>query len=402
MAEEDKVWLITGCSSGMGREFAFEALRAGYRVVATARDPKTLQVFVEEFPERARALALDVTDKRQVAEVVDKTIAEFGRIDVLVNNAAYGYLAAIEEGDEEDVRAMFETNFWGVVYGSLAALSHLRANGGALINVGSEVSEAVVPLQGMYAASKHAVKGFTDALRVELLADGAPVSVTLIQPTAVDTPFPEHAGNYLSQEPKLPTPMIAPEAVADAILAAASKPTRERKVGMMARVNTTMAKLMPAIGDRMAGMQIGRQQRDEPPHSRPGSLYEAGDRADYLIATKVPVNHVMLRVDDHEGRRRGIPALHAFTVRPGADNGIAGLRRGELRQVERDLTRPFTDLREVAKVPERRIDGGQERPLPHVELVGIGADILFESWTCLPINEAVNLSGERSGVDSTE
>src|SRR4029079_11582679 len=106
---------------------------------------------------------------------------------------------------DEDNRRLFDTNFWGVVYGSLAALPHLKTNGGALLNVGSEVSEAVVPLQGMYSASKHAVKGFTDALRVEIEEiDGAPVSITLIQPTAVDTPFPQHARNYMANEPKLP------------------------------------------------------------------------------------------------------------------------------------------------------------------------------------------------------
>ena len=130
----------------------------------------------------------------------------------------------------------------------------------------------------MYSASKHAVKGFTDALRIELEADEAPVSITLIQPTAVDTPFPEHAGNYMSQEPKLPTPMIEPEKVADAILEAATDPVRDVRVGTMAKLNTTVAKLLPSLGDKMSKMQIGRQQRDEPPqHSRKGTLYEAGE-----------------------------------------------------------------------------------------------------------------------------
>jgi short-subunit dehydrogenase len=135
-----------------------------------------------------------------------------------------------------------------------------------------------MPLQGMYSASKHAVKGFTDALRVELDADDAPVSVTLIQPTAVDTPFPEHAANYLSQEPKLPTPMIAPEKVALAILDAATDPVRDVRVGMMSKLDTTVAKLLPALGDMLSRMQIGRQQRDESPrHPRSGTLYEAGE-----------------------------------------------------------------------------------------------------------------------------
>jgi short-subunit dehydrogenase len=145
-----------------------------------------------------------------------------------------------------------------------------------LINIGSEASEAAVPLQAMYSASKHAVKGFTDGLRLELEADRAPVSVTLIQPTAVDTPYPEHAANYLAQEPKLPSPMIEAEKVASAILDAATSPTRSTKVGAMAVLNTTMAKLMPSLADVMARRQIGRQQRDEAPHARQGTLFEAG------------------------------------------------------------------------------------------------------------------------------
>lgn len=164
-----------------------------------------------------------------------------------------------------------------MVNGSLAALPHLRRNGGALINVGSEVSEAVVPLQGMYSASKHAVKGFNDALRIEVEEiDKAPVSITLIQPTAVDTPFPEHARNYMAEEPKLPTPMIDPEKVAEAILDAAEKPERYVKVGTMSKLNTTVAKVAPGLGDKMSAKQANRQQRDEPPHHPEGTLYKPG------------------------------------------------------------------------------------------------------------------------------
>src|SRR6188472_3902570 len=119
------------------------------------------------------------------------------RIDTWVNNAGVSIYGRLHEVSEADNRRLFDTNFWGVVNGSLVALPLLRREGGALINVGSEVSDAVVPLQGMYSASKHAVKGFTDALRVEVEGiDKAPVSITLIQPTAVDTPFPQRARNY--------------------------------------------------------------------------------------------------------------------------------------------------------------------------------------------------------------
>jgi short-subunit dehydrogenase len=173
---------------------------------------------------------------------------------------------------------LFDTNFWGVVNGSLTALKYLKQQGGALINVGSEVSEAVVPLQGMYSASKHAVKGFTDALRVEIEeVDEAPVSITLIQPTAVDTPFPQHARNYMEQEPKLPTPMIDPQKVADAILKAAVKHQRDVKVGGGAVLNTTLGKIAPGLGDKASALQADRQQYHEPPRAPEGTLYKPGE-----------------------------------------------------------------------------------------------------------------------------
>ncbi|MFO0690370.1 MAG: oxidoreductase [Myxococcota bacterium] len=187
MAEEDKVWLITGCSSGMGREFAFAALDAGYRVVTTARDPKTLQAFVEAHPERARALALDVTDKRQVEAVVAATIAEFGRIDVLVNNAAYGYLAAIEEGDEEDVRAMFETNFWGLLAMTRAVLPHMRRQrSGHIVQNSSQAGLMSKPGTGYYSTTKWAVEALTEALVEEVAPFGIRVSALEAGPFRTD------------------------------------------------------------------------------------------------------------------------------------------------------------------------------------------------------------------------
>lgn len=181
MTEEDKVWLITGCSTGMGREFAFEALRQGYRVVTTARDPKTLQEFVDRHPERARAVALDVTDKRQVADSVAKTLAEFGRIDVLVNNAAYGYLAAIEEGDEADVRAMFETNFWGLLAMTRAVLPHMRRQkSGHIVQNSSQAGLMSKPGTGFYSTTKWAVEALTEALVEEVAPFG--IRVTALEP----------------------------------------------------------------------------------------------------------------------------------------------------------------------------------------------------------------------------
>lgn len=181
MQEQDKVWLITGCSSGMGREFALAAVDAGYRVVATARDPKTLREIEERAPARVRTLALDVTDERQVADSVAATLAAFGRIDVLVNNAAYGYLAALEEGDESDVRAMFETNFWGTVRMTRAVLPPMRRQGsGYIVNNSSQAGLMSKPGTGFYSTTKWAVEAFTEALFEEVAPFG--IRVTALEP----------------------------------------------------------------------------------------------------------------------------------------------------------------------------------------------------------------------------
>ncbi len=277
---DQQVIVITGASSGIGLATALAAAHAGASVVLAARSLKTLEDIAGQIVStggEAIAVCADVAIRADIDKVVDAAIAKYGRIDTWVNDAGVSIYGRLDEVADEDSRQLFETNFWGVVNGSLAALPHLKAQGGALINLGSEASEESIPLQAMYSASKHAVKGFTDGLRAEIDADEAPVSVTLIQPTAVDTPYPDHAGSYLSGEPKLPTPMIEPEKVASAILDAATSPTRSTKVGGMSVINTTVAKILPALGELMGRMQMGRQQRDEAPHAREGTLYEAGE-----------------------------------------------------------------------------------------------------------------------------
>lgn len=274
---DQQVLVITGASSGIGLTTAQAAIAQGARVVVAARSGLDLDAFVQNAggPLRAAAVVADVADRAQVERIARTAIERFGRIDTWVNNAGVSIYGRIEEISDADNRRLFDTNFWGVVNGSIISIPHLRA-GGALINVGSEVSEAVVPLQGMYSASKHAVKGFTDALRIELEAEGALISVTLIQPTAVDTPYPEHARNYMDREPMLPTPRIEPADVAKAILHAARHPDRDVKVGLMAMLNTTIGKISPTLGDRLAAKLIDRQHYDSAPRNPDGALHHPG------------------------------------------------------------------------------------------------------------------------------
>ena len=277
---DQQVIVITGASSGIGLCTARLAAQRGAKVVLVARSADTLKTVVAEIVAgggQAIDVVADVADREQLLSVAHAAVSRFGRIDTWINDAGLSIYGRLDEVTEDDSRRLFDINFWGVVNGSLIALPYLKEHGGSLINIGSEVSDAVVPLLGMYSASKHAVKGFTDTLRVEIdEVDKAPVSITLIQPTAVDTPFPQHARNYMDREPKLPTPMIEPEQVAEAILKAATEGGRDVKVGAMSVMNTTIAKVAPKLGDKLSAKQVDRQQGDAQPRHPEGTLYEPG------------------------------------------------------------------------------------------------------------------------------
>ena len=272
----DQVVVITGASSGIGLATAEAAAKKGARVVLAARSEGTLDAVVEKITAaggQAVAVPCDVTDRAQVDRLAAVAVERFGRIDTWVNDAGLGLWGRLDETPEADARKLFDVNFWGLVNGCLAALPHLKKQGGALINVGSEVSDAAAPLQGMYVATKHAVKGYTDTLRVEIEeVDKAPVAVTLIQPGATDTPFPQHARNVTDKEPKLPNPQDDPEHVAEAILAAAETPTREKKVSTSASLNATLSKFAGGVADFLSGKKTADMHYDEPPRNPQGAL----------------------------------------------------------------------------------------------------------------------------------
>jgi len=276
----EQVIVITGASSGIGLATAKLAAREGARVVLAARSEETLAEVVEEIRAaggEALAVAGDVGKREDVERIAAAALDRFGGFDTWVNNAGVAIYGRLEEVSEEDSRRLFDTNFWGLVHGSLVAARHLAERGGAIVNVGSTVSEAVVPLQGMYAASKHAVKGFTDALRIELEEERRPISVTLIKPGAIDTPYPQHARNYLEKEPKLPPPVYAPEEVARAIVHAAAHPIRDVFVGAGGKQMSAFARHAPRAFDRYGERRLfAAQMRDEPPRDPTGALYRAG------------------------------------------------------------------------------------------------------------------------------
>ncbi len=196
MAETSSpVWLITGCSTGFGRELAALVLARGWRAVVTARDVGKVADLVQDHEERALALALDVDQRAQVDAVVAQAEAKFGAIDVLVNNAGYGYLAAIEEGEDAEIRAMFETNLFGLIAATQAVLPGMRARRrGHIVNISSIGGLVSFPATGFYHATKYAVEGLSESLAQEVAPLG--IKVTVVEPGPFRTDW---AGRSIKQ-----------------------------------------------------------------------------------------------------------------------------------------------------------------------------------------------------------
>jgi NAD(P)-dependent dehydrogenase (short-subunit alcohol dehydrogenase family) len=273
----EQVMVITGASSGIGLVTAREAARRGACVVLAARNEHDLRHAAEGIRRaggRAAIAVADVADPAQVDAVADTAIREFGRIDTWVNNAAVSMYGRITDLPIDDMRRQMDVNYWGQVYGSRTAARHLRRDGGALINVGSALSDRAIPLQGGYCAAKHALKAFTDAFRMELEEDGAPIAVTLVKPASIDTPFFEKARTYLGVEPQPVPPVYAPEVVAEVILHAAQHPLRELIAGGSA-AKLSAARFAPRLADLyMERWTFDSQLTDKPARGRPDNLYE--------------------------------------------------------------------------------------------------------------------------------
>lgn len=276
----DQIVVITGATSGIGLTTARRAAQRGARLVLAARNEDALKQLISELMKTgcdAVYVVADVGIEEDVRRIAQIAVERFGGFDTWVNNAGISIFGRMEDISLEDQRRLFQTNFWGVVHGSVVAVEHMKQHGGAIINLGSEVSDRAVPLQGMYSASKHAVKGFTDSLRLELEAEEIPIAVTLIKPAAVDTMFTEHAKNYMEVEPKLPPPIYAPEIAADAILHAAENVKRDIFVGGAAKLVSSGAHYMPRLMDEfMKRFLFSQQQTDIPARSRADSLYSPG------------------------------------------------------------------------------------------------------------------------------
>lgn len=276
----EQIMVITGASSGIGLTTARMAAEKGAKLVLAARSEDALNELVEELKSKgceAIYVKADVSKEDEVKQISQAAIDHFGGFDTWVNNAGVSIYGKLIDIPTEDLRQLFETNFWGVVYGSIEAARHLHVKGGAIINIGSTLSDVAIPVQGMYSATKHAVKGFTDALRMELEAEGSPISVTLVKPSAIDTPYVEHAKNYLFNEPDLPMPIYSPDIVAQVILHCAEHPERDMFAGGGGKLLSMMGYYAPRLYDKvMENFSIDQQKKDKESDGFGGTaLYEA-------------------------------------------------------------------------------------------------------------------------------
>jgi NAD(P)-dependent dehydrogenase (short-subunit alcohol dehydrogenase family) len=274
-----QVVVILGASSGIGRETALRFAERGAKVVVAARSEPGLASLVDEITARGGQGAYavcDVTDFAQVEHVADTAVRTFGRIDTWVNVAAVSVYARFEDTTPEEFRRVMEISYLGQVHGALAALPRLRqAGGGALIGLSSVEGIVSLPLHSAYSASKHAVEGVLDGLRRDLLAEGAPISVTSVKPGTINTPFFNNARNKMDVKPKGPPPIYQPGVVADCVLYAAEHPVRDLFAGggvrMMAVGHIFALTLVDAT---LARLGIASERTEEPqPHGASGNLF---------------------------------------------------------------------------------------------------------------------------------
>ena len=275
----DSVVVVTGASSGIGRATALQFAGHGAAVVLAARREDPLRQLAAECDRRGgRALAVptDVTDEDAVKQLAGRSIENFGRIDIWVNNAAVTMFGRFEEAPSQAYRRVIETDLFGYIHGARAVLPYFREQGsGTLINNASVVAKVSQPYASAYVVSKHGIRALGMSLRQELL-DAPGIHVCTVMPATIDTPLFQHAANYTGRATKAMPPVYPAERVAKTILSLALRPRREVFVGGSARMMNVQQQLAPRLGERLMAVMVDRQHlyRDRAVPPTPGNLFE--------------------------------------------------------------------------------------------------------------------------------
>lgn len=275
---KEQVVVITGASSGIGREAALRFADRGASVVLAARNEEALEEVARQVGVRGGEALVVVTDValwEQVAHLASEAVARFGRIDTWVNDAGISEYATLEDLPVADMERIIQVNLLGTMYGVKAVLPVLKRQGlGTIINVGSGLGVRSIPLQGTYCASKAGIKGFTEALRMELRHDHPGIHATLILPAAINTPFYDSARSRMGVRPRATPPIYEAAAVVEAIVVAATHPRRDVYVGSASKALAVLESVAPDITDRLMARTLYRMQQrwDEPGDNAPDNM----------------------------------------------------------------------------------------------------------------------------------
>ncbi|OXM17152.1 SDR family NAD(P)-dependent oxidoreductase [Paenibacillus herberti] len=258
MMEKNKVVVITGASSGIGSLVAYHLAMAGAVPVLCGRNEERLRDAAQKIPSRCGIRLLDVTDDASVASTFKSIREEFGRVDVLINNAGFGFFKKFEDSPVEDFKAMMDTNYLGMVRCIKAVLPDMRERrSGHIINVASIAGKMATAKSSGYSASKHAVLGMTNALRQELSGSG--IYVSAVNPGPIDTPFFAQADPGGTYARNISSLMMKPEKVAKRIVGVVERPRAEINIPWPFAVGTKIYQLFPRITDRIAGPMLNKK-----------------------------------------------------------------------------------------------------------------------------------------------
>jgi NAD(P)-dependent dehydrogenase (short-subunit alcohol dehydrogenase family) len=270
--------VVTGASAGVGRAIAIAFGRKGWNVGLIARGRAGLinaKRAVEAAGGRALAMRLDVADPDAMFTAADAVVAEWGAIDIWVNDAMATVFAPVDAITPEEFRRVTEVTYLGQVYGTMAALRHMRRRDrGTIIQIGSALSYRAIPLQSAYCGAKFAIRGFTDSVRSELEHDGSDIRITMVQLPAANTPQFDWARNRLPRRPRPLAPIYQPEAIARRIVRAADDPPRELWLGWSTLKAIVGTMILPGLGDRVVAREAyGGQMDTQPARRRPDNLF---------------------------------------------------------------------------------------------------------------------------------